>query len=390
MLGARLNGCHLLRAAAAGLCAILATGCGTPSLDRARTAYRAGQYHAAASALEDKKPARQDQVLFHMERGTVRQADRQFEASTADYLAANDLIEEMVSLSVSRDSASMVINDTVQDYKGDPFERTLLHAFTAKNHLALGQWENAAVEARRILQTLQPEVLGDYPEDAYSRYLAGFCLDLMGDGSNARLQYRKANDLTPNVVIDEQTGRLASPGETPTQRQAGETELVCFVLLGNIPSDGQLRRQATTGPAGYAELYAHGQSLGRSYPLANTIDLAFTTLQKNAAKELAKTVSRIAIKEGIASSVESENEALGELIRFVLIWMLERPDTRRWETLPESLQVARVTCPPDLEAFDVVIRSPSGVAMRTVHVTAPITRNGAVFVSHMRDRQPAD
>lgn len=386
-----ISGFRMPAAPAAGLLvlsALLTTGCGTPSLDRARGAYRTGNYAGAAHILEDAEPSRPDRVLFHMERGTIRQANQEYPASTEDYLAAHDLIEDMTAIRVSEDTASMVVNDTVQAYRGEPYERTLLHAFTAKNHLALGLWENAAVEARRILLTLRPEILGDYPDDAYSRYMAGFCLDLVGDLSNARLQYRKADELSAAVDIEPATGRLSLPGEPPPVPGPGEAELVCFVLLGNIPSDGQLRTDPPPPRGSYAELYAGDRKLGRSFPLANTIDLAFTTLQKNAVRELAKTVTRIAAKEGIASAIEQENEALGELVRFVLIWMLERPDDRRWSTLPESLQVARVPCPPDLDAFDVVIRSPAGTALRTLRVATPLTRNGNLFISHVREHQP--
>ena len=78
-------------------------------------------------------------------------------------------------------------------------ERTLLHAFTAKNHLAQANFENAAVEARRIIESLTPEKKGDYPDDAYSRYMAGFCLEMMDDRSNAELEYRKADSVSTRL-----------------------------------------------------------------------------------------------------------------------------------------------------------------------------------------------
>jgi hypothetical protein len=68
---------------------------------------------------------------------------------------------------------------------------------------------------------------------------------------------------------------------------------------------------------------------------------------------------------------------------------MERPDIRRWETLPRWLQVARVPCPPDLDSFDVVLKTFNGVTIRTIHVEKPITRRRNTFVSFCRDIVPA-
>ncbi len=73
------------------------------------------------------------------------------------------------------------------------------------------------------------------------------------------------------------------------------------------------------------------------------------------------------------------------LVRFILISILEQPDTRRWGTLPRWLMVARVPCPPDLEEFDVVVKNASGRPTQTIHVTQPISRHGNKYVSFCRD-----
>jgi len=46
----------------------------------------------------------------------------------------------------------------------------------------------------------------------------------------------------------------------------------------------------------YAEIYHRGTA-GRSYNLADTASLAFTTDQVEAARKVAKTVSRVVLKE---------------------------------------------------------------------------------------------
>jgi hypothetical protein len=103
-----------------------------------------------------------------------------------------------------------------------------------------------------------------------------------------------------------------------------------------------------------------------------------------AALKTAKTVGRIVVKEVIAGSVAKQDSLLGQLLRLAL-YAAEVPDTRRWETLPLSLQVGRVPCPPDLTHYTLVFRDGAG---RTIHartVAAPLARRDRTFVSFARE-----
>lgn len=383
----RWLGCGLV---AAGL-ALLAA-CATQALNAARSDFYEGRFEAASRTLDRKIPST-DRVLFLMERGTIRLFMGDYAGSGKDLIEAADEAEQLETYSVSRGAGSMVVNDNVQSYRGFPYERTLLHSFAAKSHLARGDWESAAVESRRAIASLAPEVRGDYPDCAYARYLAGFGLELIGDPSNAALQYREAAKLVTHVDIDETTGRIyprEGTNSVPHPASPSGNELVCFVMTGRAPNGDRVwRDEFRLDGAGYAEFYANGQLLGRSYALSDTMDLAFNTSQKESAKKMVKTVARIAVKETISSQIEQNNELLGELVRFVLIGMLEQPDVRRWETLPRYLQVARVACPSDLKSFTVVYRSSSGVERRRQEVTLPLQKHGRLYVSFCRDVFPS-
>ena len=390
----------LCRAAGAlALSVVLLSGCSTASLESARYNFYAGRLQEADNKLESGKVPEKNKVLFLMERGTIRQALGQYEESSRDYIDASDQLDIFETYSVSKGAASWVVNDTVQDFKGTPFERTLLHAFTAKNHLARADWDNAAVEARRIIRTLIPEGRRDYPDDPYSRYMAGFCLEMIDDDSNASLQYRKASELLPDLVISEATGHLfPAPTNAPVGTTARDKappsgdkvwghELVCFVGIGRSPRETDTwDEQWKAGSPMYAEIYHNDKLLGRSYNLADTVEMAFTTEQIEAVRKAVKTVGRVVLKEVIAESVEhSTNEDVGDLVRFVLIGLLEQPDVRRWETLPRWLQVARVPCPPGIQEYDVVFKNAYGGVMSRKHVTGPIARRRNTYVSFCRD-----
>ena len=386
------------------LAALILCGCATPALDSARSNFYAGKYDMACETLESAKVPENNRVLFRMERGTIRLFAGRYESSAKDYIDASDQLEKLETYSVSKGSASWVANDSVQDFRGTPYERTLLHAFTAKDHLAMANWDNAAVEARRIIKSLDSSARGNYPEDAYSRYMAGFCLEMIDDDSNAAIQYRRASARLSGIKVDENTGHIlavplkpvttnsaAIPDDpAPSAEKAWPQELVCFVLLGrSARSCDAWRENWQPGQPMYAEIVHQGKLLGRSHNLADTVELAFTTDQIEAVRKMVKTVGRIMVKEAIADAVErNQNEALGALVRFVLIGLLERPDVRRWETLPQWLQVARVPCPPDLDSFEVVLKTFNGVTVRTIHVDKPITRRRNTFVSFCRDIVP--
>lgn len=377
---------------------LILCGCGTLPLNSARYNFYAGRLEQAEEDIPSGSRQNNDRVLYLMERGMIRQMRGKYEESSQDFIDAADLLEELRTYSLSKGTVSLVVNDNVQAFRGVPFERTLLHAFTAKNHLAQGHWDNAAVEARRIIYSLTQEMKGDYPEDAYSRYMAGFCLEMIDDYSNASLQYRKAGELLQDIAIDDTTGYLSLkttnevPAVTKDSTVSGKlstpwrTELICFVLSGKSPSGSDILEcyRPVSLPV-HGEIFCRGQYLGRSYTLADMVDLAFTTDQIEAARKAVKTISRVAIKEGVANMIEKNDEFLGNLVRLVLIGLLEQPDLRRWETLPRWLGVARISCPPDLTGFDVVFKTSSGTVVQTIHVEKPISRRRNIFVSFCRD-----
>jgi hypothetical protein len=383
-------------------------GCASPGLHTARQAYYQGNLTKADQELVQNEVEEKDIVLWDMEYGMVLQNQARYEASAKVFIQGAEELDRLETYSVSKGAASLVVNDNVQPFRGTPFERTFLHIFTAFNHLALGHWDNAAVEARRLIQSLDPAKRGEYPEDAFSRYMAGFCLEMIGDDSNASLQYRLADKLSGPIEINENTGELRirpmpavstnqndeiresdAPKVDPWPQERPAQELVCFVLLGRSPTGSEVwNGQWHTDDAPFAEIYADGKRLGRSYNLADTDDLAYETMQRLAAIKAAKTVGRVVIKEGLAQAVESatDNEAMGDLVRIILIGLLEQPDLRRWETLPRWLQVARVPCPENLDdGFKVVVKSATGVTQRSMHVRYPLQERYNIFVNFCRD-----
>jgi uncharacterized protein len=371
-------------------------GCATHSLDGARHQFYQGRLDQAAQSLESFQPTQKEQILYLMERGMIRQEAGRYAESSRDFIAAAAKIEEFEAYSVSEGAGSWVINDTVYTFRGKPYERTLLHAFTALNFFALGAWDSAAVEARRILEALDPAARGDYPDDPYSRYMAGFCFEMIDDPSNASIQYKTAADMAEWAAIDPETGRIHDPNEPGQMPPAPADwgELVCFVHMGRSFGTYQGSTEyASPGPY-YAEIYAGTQYLGRSYTIVDTAHLAALTAKEEALRKTAKTAARIALKEGLAhAAAESTNSGeVGDLARLILFGLLEQPDMRHWDTLPRWLQIARVPCPPNTDAVEVVIRYRGGREAARYTITSPPlaynrqTQTSVAFCRHLAEQ----
>ena len=356
------------------LISLLIAGCATVPLDTARRNFNAGYLDEADKNLA-VIPANSDRVLNLMERGMIRHLRRDYTNSTADWLEAVRVEKELRTHSASKAAASMLINDSLLDYRGYPFERTYLHVFLAKNYLARGMWSDAGVEGRTI--ALLMEKLDGFPDDAFSHYMAAFCLELSGDDSNAAMQYRLASKLAPWAGIDEKTGRFLPPN-LPTNIVASTyqpgPELVCFLdfdgTQGFIPES--------------ADIFAEGRYLGTSHTLGNVLSLEVTSSERMETRRAAKKLSRLALKGGIAMAASSKNDDLGSLLLLLLL-ATENDDLRHWETLPAKLAVARVPCPAGLKEFQVIFKSYSGAPLRSVTVSYPISCKGRTYVSLCRD-----
>ena len=370
---------------AAGLC-----GCASTQLSSARKDFYEGDLASATTTLQEAPSADTDQVLLLMERGMVKQASGRYKASAADWLEAVETIERLDKVSVSRQTASFVTSDRVKTFRGLPYERTLLHAFSALNYFAMALWDDAAVEARNVIDRL--ENLNGFPDDAYSRYLAAFCLELVGNPDGARRQYEAADSLTATLAITS-TGAIIPSTEgkaTDAQNRARSEgpELLCFVSIGRGPDGhGRVRGQGRWGPTPFVEVYANDKLLGRSYALGNTAMLHDRTQKKLAALRAAKDVSRVIIKESLAASVSDDHPALGMLL-WIAMFAFEGQPERRWETLPLSLQVARVKCPDDLRRIKLVYRGRNGSIQDQEIFSTPLTRRRNTFVTFARSSPP--
>ena len=392
--------------------AFFTAGCAsTPSIDTARANFYAGRISQANENLKDIPSGDKDEILYLCERGMIRQNLRLYHDSEQDWRHATEINEQLPEYSVSKETASLLVNDRVLTFRGMPFERTLIYTYLANDYFARTNWDYAAICGRNIISHL--DNLDGFPDIPYSRYLAGFTMEMINDRGNAAIQYKAVTKILKGLSINPDTGEIkimssnitrqidggpAAPrtGISPVSSAATEhdghpialsnsCELVCFIGIGRTSKWGLSGYEFEMAP--YAEIYCDGKYLGRSYPFANTSELMSDSKKRLAVLQAAKTATRIVVKEVIAESVRRQNEALG-VITWLILFSLEQPDTRCWETLPLWLEIARVPCPDTLKNYKVVFKNANGAILKSKTMESPIARRGKVFVSFCRDLEP--
>lgn len=111
------------------------------------------EYQNALDLLEEKEDVfytHKDLVLKSLDRGILYHYIGNYEKSNRELSNAENLIFEYFSKSISQSIQSFIINDTVIDYSGDPYEDIYTNIFMALNYIALGEIDEAMVEIRRF------------------------------------------------------------------------------------------------------------------------------------------------------------------------------------------------------------------------------------------------
>lgn len=162
---------------------------------------RQGNYKKAASSLDNNKLLKKNRnhLLYLLERGKVCHLLNQWDSSNRYFNEADQVMED-ARTSAKDIAVGTLLNPMMQAYKGEDFEKYLVHYYKALNYLQLGETDDALVEARRITLRIntQEDKIGNknkYSEDAFSLMLQGLIYEKGNDVNNAFIAYRNAADV---------------------------------------------------------------------------------------------------------------------------------------------------------------------------------------------------
>ena len=258
-------------------------GCSTYSaqLETLRPDLAAGNYEQALATVEENVDGK-DEVLRHLERGTILHfSDRWMESNEA-FAEAELLADAIYKTSLKEGTLALFTSDMSMTYRPRPFEMAMVPYYKALNYIYLGQPNEAQVEARRSSEMLAQYVdatleglrkedraaLESVRADAFMLYFAGMLYDWDGEWNDAFISYRNAAtafqanrdvlglEIPPSLAQDlARTGqRLGFGAELEELRKSCPAVFAVVDTLPLVPSTPQEYEDALPADAGRGQL----------------------------------------------------------------------------------------------------------------------------------------
>ena len=222
-------------------------------------------------------------LLYYFNKGELLRNKGAFEPSREAWLAADTQVrawEEDVKVNGAKilgDIGSFILNDTTRRYDGRDYEKVFVNVRIALDHLALGDWNAARTEIKKMhereaiiaefrskeleaakgaaeakgIKTTSFKELNGYPietleapevqalknsyESAYANYLAGFVYEALGEPSLAAAGYRKANEMRPGDPVLEDSLKGLDARAKKSRAKKDQVDVLILVESGNAP-----------------------------------------------------------------------------------------------------------------------------------------------------------
>jgi tetratricopeptide (TPR) repeat protein len=429
-----------------------AVGCATYSdiTADARMEAGAGRYDEA-TRLFDKRLGVKDpgeipdriksnEALMLLERGTLLQAQQDYENSKKNFSAAD---KELELLDIASDPAGSIgryiYSDSAAKYRISPVERLSLNAMNLMNYLATDDLRGARIEARRFT-TMRDYMVNFDPEHAHGpvgSYLSGFVMEKLGESNSALRYYDEALEYRHFKSLEEPIARLAETNSYRGKRidgfleranaplDSGGGEILTFVTMGRVPHKEPKRIPIglAVGIAGafvtgnakilersvfkvvvYPELVAAAGTRfspvvtidGEAHPvelagdLGNEVTREYQELKpKIIGAALSRMIARAVVAEGTR---QAGNQAGGiwSVIGLIASFATEgamvaadKPDTRSWTLLPDRVYVSRVRVPAGTHRVAAAVNGSFGT-LASSEVEVPEGGFAVVVVTSLR------
>lgn len=379
--------------------------------------------------------------LFVLDRGSIQQSIARFADSKRDLEAADKSIDMLDLAHDAKDTiGSYIFSGSAGKYQAPPYEKLLVNTLDMVNYLELQDLNGARVEARRlaVMQKYFSDDLkeNDNPVLGLGGFLAGLTFEESDQPDEAlrwydqSLQFAGFHSLRDPVRLLLAKGQYRSPrlkdmesaGPPPAAPEdQGEGEIVFVVGYGRVPHKVPHRIpiglaltwfSGALSPNNVAmanKLAAQGLVTWVNYPTlgpeqgsysvpAAMIDGKYVQLEeavnvteqvrgewkkiegKIIVSAITRMISRLAAGTVVGAIAGQKNGILGELLNLgtqATLTVLDKPDTRSWETLPARVAIARVRVPAGSHTIHLDAR---GVRR---DVTVQVDKGGWSLVSLM-------
>ncbi|MGN5954776.1 COG3014 family protein [Sphingobacterium lactis] len=160
-------------------------------------------FQAASLSLDAMSFFQKDRnkLLYFMEKGKLEHMLGNFARSNSFFEQAYILLDDGIKNSVGTSIVSNLTNPMMEKYKGEDFEKVLIHYYKALNFYQLGKADTALIEAKRIniklneLNDKYPDNKNKYQYDAFAQILQGIIYESLSQTNDAFIAYRNAEKI---------------------------------------------------------------------------------------------------------------------------------------------------------------------------------------------------
>lgn len=412
------TGCATLRATMDGY----ATGPRgiSKSQQQLRVALAHGDFVKAYASRDD------DALLRALDAGIVSYYASQFERSAAVLDSAALLADDRITASLSKDALALVTNDMARPYQPRRTERLFIPYYGMLAYARLGAWEDAAVEARRLVALLA-QYADDRDDaertlDATLQYLAGAVFERAGERGEAEVADRIARSLAP---APSDSGARARAGSSETGELlvviergfvAHRTTETIDVELGQDGREGRddrspwepasdhpgphdrhadggddryhltvafpALRQSARLPGGTVSLAVDGAAAAAWRLVSVVDDASAVDARRERAGLIARATARATAKYAVTKAIKDKKGEVAGTLANIGATLLERADVRSWHLLPREISLLRIRLPAGSRNATLWIGT--GPDARSVTLGTVAIRAGTVTIAPVR------
>lgn len=337
-----------------------------------------GDISSASELIDEHKFMEgRDKIIYLMDRGIISHSAGDYAKSNPYLLEAAKLVRNFDIIKWEYEVGKFITNEWIEDYKGEDYERALVHTYLAMNYIGLGEMSEARVECKNIDRTLRyiaSERGLDYKQNRFSLMLSALIYEELREYNDAYIDYLKLYKLEPHNQFA-QTGLLDMSYKMGWKEEHADWlkkfggsyvpldpkthgELIVIFQAGLCPV--KVRHPELKIVSKYEKRPYHikhllgylGDKMFRTAvaddieaTMIKTLDERFTGLL---AKRAAALGTKLLISQKIEDEVKKQDKETGEFLGGILKWLSfasEQPDLRGVYTLPANIQFARLSAP---------------------------------------------
>lgn len=379
-----------------------------------RAALAAGDVPALLAEHDD------DELLQVLQAATGRYYAAQYAQSAALLDTAALLVDARLTTSLSRNGLALVTNDMARPYQPGRTERLFVAYYGMLAYVQLARWEDAAVEARRLVTLLHrfaPDAApGERPLHAALYALAGAVFERAGEPDDAAVAWRNAHARVPayppappsprgdsgDVLLVVERGFVAhratesfrvpvgDPHHDRRRAQEHETDDDDDELAADAERWVRIAvptlRRAPSIPERPPELLVDGRAANRlAQPLAagaSVDDGSAADEARDRVGTIAREVARATTRFALARAVRGRaGETSGRVVAIAAA-LTARADVRSWHLLPQRVNLVRVRLPVGTHA--IALRRDGDTGGTTVNVGALPVARGRTTIGTIR------